>query len=50
MATRLPLACAAVRASVVETSPRVSLYLGDLARRRPANGSATPAALGDLRS
>ena len=34
----------------VETSPRVSLYLGDLARRRPANGSATPAALGDLRS
>jgi methyl-accepting chemotaxis protein len=34
----------------VETSPRVSLYVGDLARRRPANGSGHAAGLGDLRS
>jgi hypothetical protein len=33
-----------------ETSPRVSLYLGDLARRRSGNGSATAASTGELRA
>jgi len=31
-------------------APRVSLYLGDLARRRPASGSVEPAVPGDLRA